>query len=347
MFSCDKTVNFFRTSPLGLPAKGLTQDSSGRLIWELNIGVLNDRDFPLHASADIRALLKRAGAELSRTAPGLNFRFIVDQPMNANFIMNRALGKKKRMPGGSRISPGSPLLLLSPGETSARLNRKKLERAGYSGPERDRVLRNLKELARQKALRGVPLLYNKTPAGSWNWRKYVSVQVRYDLIFTNGYIYEDDTRRGRGTDRGVRWFIGEAPGRRGMEGWGGLLVLAVRGKGTPSRAEYQKTLALLAGLVLPLGREKIQRLFRGETTLKEIWTACSSCAPAWKHRLSYLRGAAQLGAGKLKEGCRLIRSSSGAALDLGPGHPLHPGENRLRGMRSGAQKLLHFCKNRA
>ncbi len=199
-------------NPYQLPVRGLialpadaANQSGNRYQWTLNVGLLNDSELPELSVADAEPLLRQVSDRLQPLLPGIDVRFIIDQPMNSVFLIERSVRKKGFL--GPKYDSDGPVLLLAPGPANADRNRARLRDYRY-GPE----LRALgiagveQELASMDRAQQAGCLSEKLPASEYVWRAYLAGQVRYDLVLTNALVYPDDIRqrglRATGADSG-------------------------------------------------------------------------------------------------------------------------------------------------
>ena len=305
---------------LQAPGTGLSGETPPGLTWELTVGVLNDQDFPPLKVERLRESLAGAARRLKEVLPGLNLKFIIDQPQNAAFIMPRQTRKRRVLE--NRQSPEHSVLLLGPGQVIQKINRSKLKHRSISESLQKSYLDELDKLQKTELRPGIFLLYDKFPVSDLNWREFLRQQVRYDLILTNAFIYPDDLQaplEGRKPGFGVRSRLLRAEGRLGMEGFGAFLSLNPAGKisgGPGSQSESpganlsavieEELVGVLLGLVLPgpVGTGPLERS-PGIQALKN----CSACLKLWEARREYLRGVYFFHQGTDARACALLRSN--------------------------------------
>jgi len=233
-----------------LRGKGLARTADGGLLWTLNAGVLNDSQLPELQRKDVEPVLESAAREASRLLPGMEFRILADQPMNALFLMERTIRAENYL--ARRTEAEGPVLRLSGDDAARAANRRKLEIAGFPSARADALLDLLARLQEtplepgggasgpdkgqpvEVAEIGSGCLHQKPAASAHVWRVYLSQQIRYDLLLTNAFVIEDDLRRySSATPRGAlvpveRPTLLPVPGRTALEGSGALVSWAGR-----------------------------------------------------------------------------------------------------------------------
>ncbi len=299
---------------LPYPGTGLGIRDQG-LVWELTVGVLNSRDFPRINRKQAREFLDRAAGDLNRELPGLQVRFILDQPLDASFMMERLIRKKARL--AARFRDESRILFLDGGSSSKELNRKKVAAAGLKPGVAARMLKHV-ELLRNKRVPGseTPVLSDRMESSDLVWREFLRQQVRYDLVLTNALVFGDDLDvpvRFQGEPGAARMRISRAEGRTGMEGLAAYISLY---GGTGNGRERDLRAALLA-LILPAPAESFTGILleagpasNAAGGSAEQWPACSGCPDFWKRRLAYLRGVAHIHRANFKAGCPLLKANA-------------------------------------
>ncbi len=196
------------------------------LVWTLNVGVLYDSDFYEPDAESLKLFLQNNFVLLNEFLPGLKIRYVMDQPLNSVFIMQRVIRRQNFLI--PKLEPQGAVLLLDGSAASLEINRRKMERYGYNAAVVEKELKHLKYLAGLPLAPGKAYLDEKLPASDYVWRLYMEQQVRYDLILTNGFIYPDDLRARNvihDSLGGVLWRLAATEGRSGSEGYGALVSL--------------------------------------------------------------------------------------------------------------------------
>ena len=306
----------------------------GQLFWNITVGILQDSEFEEASLAQLRPVLLESTREMERILPGIKLKYIIDQPLNAVFMIQRTLGQPKQK--GERpaflaaLSEQSSLLLLSNSANAKRINRQKLKNSGLDPKQTQKELQYLEALQnKRKAPEQISsqdstknsagtLLSEKLTLRDSVWRTHLSQQVRYDLILSNALIYPDDLkkhrellRNSRGT---LRLGLAAMPGRSGMEAYGAYLsyvrlklekdTLEVRHL---EAEELKKSLLLaLTALLFPLELKFIDTFPKFE--LFKSFQKDSFWKEHWQKRLAYLKAIAALHRGKT-EACRQLRKN--------------------------------------
>lgn len=334
-WSCDGLTEY--RNPYQLPGRGLSrapadQSNAADLLWTINAGVLNDSVFPELSVADVEPVLHGASRDLAALLPGLELRFIIDQPMNAVFLMERGLERAKDEDFvTARLEEDGPVLLLSSGEIVSATNTLKMQAAGLSAEER---LRRQNDLTALHAL--VPTgsgagrcLDDRLPASDALWRAYLGAQVRYDLILTNALVYADDLRRTpQDAERGalphviVRRLV-RTPGRSAVEGTGAYVswnesllsgsgVACQAGGAADVRSELQTeraraaVLPVLFAMIYPASLTAVVAAGGPQAFLQRCGAECDTY---WSQRLAYLRAIVDAEAGGGAEACARLEES--------------------------------------
>lgn len=229
-FRCDALHEFL--NPYQLPARGLSATpgdpaETPGLLWTLNVGLLNDSEFPELSVADVDPILEEVATRLKALLPGVEVRFLIDQPMNSVFLIERSVRKKGFL--APKYNADATVLLLGSGAATAESNRQRLLNvAGLTPAAADR------ELTQMQALTAAGCLAEKLPASDYVWRAYLAGQVRYDLVLTNALIYADDLPHRAAEDRPTYWnpdlhvvrrALAPMGGRSALEGYGAYVSL--------------------------------------------------------------------------------------------------------------------------
>ena len=299
----------------------------------LSVGCLNDRDFAPYGAIDFRALAKAAEA-LLRTGSGLSIRLIPDQPMDAQFLMERTAPRNRAR---YRAQMEGRLLSLAPDAD----NRSVWERAGRPHG----ILESLSETGRYRAQSGMPFLYDKLPASDFAWRAFMADQGRYDVVVTNAFIFPDEpsnlpaVRDSRG---GVRARLLRTHGRGSLEGWGGLLnineELRPGGGGVDSRALARRVALVVFSLVFPLSEAEARFAIAEAEAGRALLGACGDCRARWDRRLSLLRAYVLLRESEQAAACDpVLRPGFGAGLYAGVQGA------RARDLTRATESVVSFC----
>jgi hypothetical protein len=222
-----------------LPGRGL-EAKEGRLVWTVNAGILNDRDLPPMDRIAGEALLKEAASAVEARHPWLQLRFILDQPLDAEYILSTLTRDKKALMASRK--PENRVLDLDPADLEHNLLIEKLDPARISP-----LLLRLRALQSQKNQAGIPLVSARPESSLLQWRLFVRDQVRYDVILTNAVIFPDEIATDvflQNTDASVRAAILPALGRSAMEQNG--LLFSLHG----SRTHKEDLSATLTSLLL-------------------------------------------------------------------------------------------------
>ncbi len=308
-----------------------------QLHWEVSAGCLNDRDFPAIEPATFRAVAAPV-ERLLGTVPGLSVRFIPDQPMDAQFIMERTAPRQRK--AAIRAARDGLLDLSADADNSAVWARLGASPAVRESRETWRAARRL------RSANGQPFFYDKLPSSDFAWRAFLRDQGRYDLVLTNAFLFPDDLRHKRLPDErdrlgGVRTRIAAAEGRPSLEGWAVVLSAneEVQGGGQPDTQELARRtaaalLAVLVGIPLPLAQKWADNAGEGRT----LFAGCSGCAELWDQRRHMLRAWVRARDLERQAACREIapvREGSAAWSLLDP--------DRLPGMSASVRRLRSFC----
>ncbi len=254
--ACDSPFETSRAYQLR--ARGVDRGEDGRLRWTVAVGALNDSEFTELRREAIEPILRLAEEDLAARLPGLKVSFLLDQPMNAVYLMERGLRRRS-----DQAPP--PRLRLSVDAEAA--NRALLLSQRRSVAESELRLGALRRLAELTLTSGEPCISPKLSASAEIWKRYLSEQQRYDVIITNGLLFPDGVDVGAmaiAADGGVEMLLGAALGRTAMEGFGAILSwnewMAGHNcrRGLPARATLpakeaqQAAAARLSLAVLPL-----------------------------------------------------------------------------------------------
>ncbi|MEQ9363665.1 MAG: hypothetical protein RIF32_05455 [Leptospirales bacterium] len=336
---CDGLNEFL--NPYQLPVRGLSlapastvvpsasdqadsgiRESAPDLIWTLNVGILNDSERPELTVAEVRPLLEESARRLGTLLPGIEVRFIIDQPMNSVFLIERSVRKKGFL--APKYDEDGTVLLLGAGVANADKNERRLrEVAGYN---KDRIARELAQLADWTES---GCISEKLPASEYVWRAYLAGQVRYDLVLTNALIYSDDlVSRTRPSGHPIVAWNSEASllrqaivpmnGRSALEGYGALVSLFGRDAedsetagrcfhvaDATARVSYGDSLTrAIFQLLRPADFSNLPDSRRSpEGFLKGCESACEA---QWLRRRRYLATMVRLEAGGGSEACERL-----------------------------------------
>lgn len=295
--ACDLLRQPYQLRGTGFSLKDPKGDLSKRpLAWTLNVGFLQDSDFYEIDIGSLRSLL-HSSALPRELLPGLWIQYVIDQPLNTVFMMQRTIRSENLL--APKLSLEGPVLLLDGSPNSLRINRRKMERYGYSGSAIAAELERLERLGSlplpsdqshqsyrsprghqgHRSQRGYrSYLEEKLPASDYIWRLYMEQQTRYDLILTNAFIYPDDLSERKiiaDPFGGISWRLAETRGRSGTEGYGALVSLnsvlegAYQAGSSREAGERGGTAAGRAGVIgggrgaiTQAGRESLARAIR-------------------------------------------------------------------------------------
>ena len=311
-----------------------------RLRLTLSIGCLNDRDFAPLGAVAFRDLTSRTEG-LLRGIPGLALRLIPDQPMDAQFLMERTAARSRAR---ARVRAQDRLLSLSPGMD----NRRVWERAG-------RPAGVLESLARAHTLRagtGLPFLYDKLPSSDFAWRTFMADQGRNDIVLTNAFVFPDDLGtppRTRDHLGGVRGRLLPTGGRQTLEGWGALVSIneELRPGGTGVKPDVlaSRFAAVILALVVPLSEESARAAIAALALGKPLLEGCGECRTRWVRRRRLLRALVLLRESSRADACRGIGPT-----DVLPAGVLPAGipaeEERRASINRGAAALVRLCSSK-
>ncbi len=258
-----------------------------QLLWTINVGVLTDSEFPELSLDTLKKSLERSVELISVLLPGIYIQYIIDQPMNAVFIMERSLPTKNSRKDTPLIvlrnKEDNPIIALGDTINTHKINTKKLDLAGFSRKEKQVELKKLQDLSKLLTPKNTTLLSDKLTVSDFVWRAYMRHQIRYDLVLTNAFVYSDDlssrsmlvlTKNG-----GVRWALSQTPGRTAMEGYGAYISY-----GKIERGRYQ---LLQEKQLIHAIQDSLLNLILPLQTSKKNFTH-------WKKRLTYLKSIARL-----------------------------------------------------
>lgn len=291
----------------------------GRLFWSITVGILQDSEFKEANVRELRPVLLESTKEITDILPGIRIEYIVDQPLNAVFMMQRSLHKpkKEKAPGSSGslglLSEQSPLLLLSNSPYAKKSNERKLKKAGFSPSEIREELQRLQSMQNTGKNPSKAFLSEKLTLRDSIWRAHMAQQVRYDLLLSNAIIYPDDLESRvellsspRGT---LRLGLAAMPGRSGMEGYGAYASYShiklekgrIEVEPLPEEKLRQTLLLAFVALLFPLELKSVdtQRKFESFKNSQGSWK------DYWQKRLNYLKAVASLHRGK-SEACKQL-----------------------------------------
>lgn len=342
------------------------------LIWTLNVGVLNDSEHPELVVADLQPLLEESSQRLKSLLPGVEVRFIIDQPMNSVFLIERSVRKKGFL--GPKYDAEGTVLLLGSGAADAERNQERLERVGVLS-----AVAAERELALLERLVEGGCLSEKLPASEYVWRAYMAGQVRYDLIVTNALVYADDLEsRLRPPGHAiltwepgsplVRGAIVPTNGRSALEGYGALVSVhgrpgvgtsAVRASGTdgdtrtaisgacPDGARARTTLSdvdFLTATIFQLLRpaDFSSRSPQAWRSPAAYLAACGeACAASWRRRRAYLATMVSLESGGGASACERLEAQYAPYAQSGVAGEAQPDGPVLNPERAGQYKRNH------
>lgn len=234
-----------------LPGRGLAVDQE-RLVWTVNAGILNDRDLPPADRVLGESLLKEAASRVEQKSPWLQLRFILDQPLDAEYILTTLTRDKKARMAAHR--PENRILELDPADLDHNREIEKTDPARIKP-----LLLRLRALQEQKNRAGQPLVSGRPESSLLHWRLFVRDQVRYDVILTNAVIFPDELQTDlflQNTDGSVRAAILPALGRSAMEQNGLLFSLHGSKEHKEDLAAALTSLLLLGEPAAPLERRR-------------------------------------------------------------------------------------------
>ena len=295
------------------------------------MGILQDSEFEEASVAHLRPILVESAKEIAYILPGIKLKYIIDQPMNAVFMMERTLGRPKKGESPAflaALTEQSPLLRLSNSLDAKKSNARKLKRAGFSPRQiqkeldylqsmqgREGSMAKSKNSAQNSFQSSVKtLLSEKLTLRDSIWRAHLAQQVRYDLILSNALIYPDDLDsraellpRPNGT---LGLGLAAMPGRSAMEAYGAYLSYVRLQADTlevqrlPAEELRQTLLSALAALLFPLELKFIDtpQKFRLFKSSRRYWKGY------WQKRLGYLKAVAALHQGR-RGACRQLRKN--------------------------------------
>jgi len=231
-----------------LPGRGLAIDGTN-FVWTLNAGILADRDLaPIDRVAG-EQILKEAARRAESRMPWLKLRFILDQPLDAQYILTTLTRDKKALQAARK--PENRILDLDPADLDHNVLIEKLD------PRIRPRLLQLRALQAQKNLAGEPLVAARPESSILQWRLFLRDQVRYDVILTNSVIFPDEDRLlTLNADGSVRAAVLPASGRSAMEQ--NAILLTTHGQGRPS-AELGDALVHLLLLDGPQSDQEARR----------------------------------------------------------------------------------------
>ncbi len=261
------------------------------------------------APAYIKSLLEQSIEEIAPLIPGIQIRYIIDQALDAVFMMRRAIGHKEELSSSLAIDAKSPLLILQEWPQAYEINEKKLQRYAFDSKAHKRELHNIRSLQKEKhpyakymRLRH-GLLNDRMTLRDRTWRQYLGKQVRYDLVFTNAFVYPDDLsfREDIQYNRygGLSWRLTAMPGRTALEAYGAYLSYLALQADTLRRQISSVLLALL----LPLDSAYAATL--GTQVSIQALAQDASWKRYWRKRLQYLQALAHIHRGRYRA-CQLV-----------------------------------------
>lgn len=313
------------------------------LLWTINIGILNDSEYEELSTATLRPVLQAVGQQISKNIDGLRVNFIIDQPMNAIFLMQRTLRmdtvewKKLRWQEDSHV-----IFLEAQSRQAFQKNVQKLSRAGLSVRQVAQEMKLLSDLQKKNTPLGTPVLGTKWTNSAYIWRAYMKKQVRYDLVLTNSFVYADDLhtrselkRANFGTTLGGRvlWHLCPTLGRSSLEGYGAY-VSYQKQRQRINELEAHIYRILLA-LIWPLGTEAGKA--KGVSSLAS--NGKNRQKTYWNKRLAYLQAIASIHRGK-KPKCIDWLDASGRLIPKG--HV--PTGKQIQVLRASHKTFLKFCQ---
>lgn len=203
---------YIENAGASLPGRGLKKTDTG-LEWTVNAGILNDRDLPPIHRPEGQRILDQAARAAREAAPWLKMRFILDQPLDAEYILTTLTRDKKALQAARK--PENRVLDLDP---AALEHNSLIEKTNPAlvGPR----LAALKSLQLRKNQAGMSLVRAVPQSSLLGWRLFLRDQVRYDVILTNAVIFPDELDAEGievGADGAVVAAILPASGRSSME----------------------------------------------------------------------------------------------------------------------------------
>lgn len=214
--------------PYPIPGVGLRIDNH-ELIWAMNIGVLNIPQQPkltrdaltskisaAFANVELRLTRKIKSFDKAKLDPSvaditsIRFEEILDQPMDADFLLDRMFRKKQLLAG--RFDPNSPYLNID--DPMGELNKSKVKNYNQGLA----ILTKLKTFNKTFEPNG------RIPFSYVSWEGMYSQEVRYDIILTNTPIFCDDlTQQDYCLDAMLHVGLFPARGRTAMLGVGSVV----------------------------------------------------------------------------------------------------------------------------
>ena len=310
-FSCKKTFEAYK--PFQIPGAGLEVDQ-GQLHWSINVGIMTDAGFPQPDRKQVTLDLEEAARRLAAQLPGFQLHTIVDQPMDAVFLLEQSV------PGsalGRRYEAQYGVLLVD----DATHNQTIWQAQQAAADQRTQLQAGLASYRQTLLDRGYKPSADRITGSLYIWQAYYEHQVRNDLILTNTPLLEDRSalylrdsnaaglsNKPGGLAADQRLHIARqanqltqiallpAPGRTAMERVGAVVSL------------YQQE---------PDPEKRVQVLERSLLSLVMANSAClhctgtgageCACLQTWPQRKEYLQGLALVRSSELEQACRLMQ----------------------------------------
>ena len=293
-----------------------------QLFWNISVGILQDSGFQEQNVAELRPVLLESAKEAAQILRGIKIKYIIDQPLNVVFIMERTLGRGKK----------ENLHIMKAKGLSERLAKSPLsENLSF----RDSTWRSyIGQQVRYDLLLTNALIYPDNPE-------------RHKELLS-------------GQEGILKLGLGAMPGRSAMEAYGAYLSytrLDRRKKKAPKPLHLlkeevrlltaeeltQTLLVALTALIFPLQLSSIAtpqkfKIFRALLRENPSWTR------QWKQRLSYLRALASLHRGKAKA-CHELRRNKRNYNDRAPKKTkmYSPSKTHASILAREQEKFLDLC----
>lgn len=221
-----------------LPGRGLAADGTD-FVWTMNAGILVDRDLAPVDRIQGEQILAEAEAKVRLRAPWLKLRFILDQPLDAEYILTTLTRDKKALQAARK--PENRIIDLDPADLDHNVLIEKLD-PGRIQP----LIGQLRALQKQRNLAGEPLVAARPQSSLLQWRLFLRDQVRYDVILTNAVIFPDEIAASvfvLNQDGTVRAAILPASGRSALEQ--NALLFSLHGHSQPGAGVADALSAML------------------------------------------------------------------------------------------------------
>ena len=334
---------------LALRGTGLSEQGD-TLIWSLTVGVLQDSGNEEWTLSRLYPALSQARQKVKRLLPGLKIHHVIDQPLNAVFMMERSIAKVAYAP---RPGAMKSVLALGPSSYAREQNIEKYRRHGLSPQAIQTELHLLQALQQKKTVKGHFVVSEKMTASDRIWRQYLQGQVRYDLVLSNAFVYADDLQQRKemvlDQRNFIRWRLTKMAGRLGMEGYGAYVSYATLAKNFEIEMLTQAIYGSLLALVLPVNVETLSSStkilqFENDFQKSSIWKKY------WQQRLRYLRSIARLHRGQVQACTLLARALKMSqafyhSAKLKGSRSKH-GHGHYQVLVANSKNYLHHCKRK-